>query len=189
MNDAIRRCLTWYQAKKIAISDPVVANSRDLFMAKLDNFYSDVKKHLPEEEVSLIVAIAGEIGNNCFDHNMAQWQDIPGCWFDYAFNENQIWFVIADRGQGILSSLHRVDPSLKDDQSALEAAFHRTISGRSPEKRGNGLKLVREVVLEQPINLYFTSGDAEVWLRENDKVFRVGRGPQMIRGCLAKIEF
>ena len=60
---------------------------------------------------------------------------------------------------------------------------------RSPEKRGNGLKSVREVVSTQPIDLFFTSGDAEVRMRGSDKIFRVTRGQDNMRGCLAKINF
>ena len=73
--------------------------------------------------------------------------------------------------------------------AAVEVAFTEFISGRAPEKRGNGLKLVREVVLEQAISLYFTSGDAEVRMQGSDKAFRVTRGQRIVRGCLAKIEF
>jgi len=48
---------------------------------------------------------------------------------------------------------------------------------------------VREVVTEQPISLFFTSGDAEVRMKGHNKVFHVTRGPRIVRGCLAKIEF
>ncbi|MBU2523594.1 hypothetical protein KKG71_00150, partial [Patescibacteria group bacterium] len=61
--------------------------------------------------------------------------------------------------------------------------------GRAPEKRGNGLKLVREVILANPIDLFFTSGDAEVRMAGANKVFRVTRGQHTARGCLAKIKF
>lgn len=63
------------------------------------------------------------------------------------------------------------------------------VSGRAPEKRGNGLKLVREVVTEEPIDLFYISGDAEVRLKGSKKVFKVTRGQRTMRGCLAKIEF
>ncbi|HBY01668.1 MAG TPA: hypothetical protein DEG92_03865, partial [Rikenellaceae bacterium] len=67
--------------------------------------------------------------------------------------------------------------------------FTEFVSGRAPEKRGNGLKLVREVVADRPTDLFFTSGDAEVRMKGQDKVFRVTRGQRVVRGCLAKIEF
>ena len=48
---------------------------------------------------------------------------------------------------------------------------------------------MREVVTDQPINLFYTSGDAEVRMNGSDKAFRVTRGQRIVRGCLAKIEF
>ena len=97
--------------------------------------------------------------------------------------------MLADRGLGILETLRRVRPELPSHVKAVEVAFTEFISGRAPEKRGNGLKLVREVVMEQPIGLFFTSGDAEVRMKGADKVFNVTRGQRIARGCLAKIEF
>mgnify|MGYP001606307516 FL=1 len=96
---------------------------------------------------------------------------------------------MADRGLGILETLRQVRPELPNHLVALEVAFTEFISGRAPEKRGNGLKSVREVVLSQPINLFFTSGDAEIRMQDPNKNFKVIRGPDMIRGCLVKIEF
>mgnify|MGYP001589299564 FL=1 len=97
--------------------------------------------------------------------------------------------MLADRGLGILETLRQVRPGLKSHVAAVEVAFTEFISGRAPEKRGNGLKLVREVVMERPISLFFISGDAEVRLKGSNKVFRVTRGQRTLRGCLAKIEF
>ena len=73
--------------------------------------------------------------------------------------------------------------------AAVEVAFTEFISGRAPEKRGHGLKLVREVVTDQPIDLFYTSGDAEVRMKGPNKAFHVTRGMHSVRGCLAKIEF
>lgn len=97
--------------------------------------------------------------------------------------------VLADRGLGVLETLRQVRLSLPNHIAAVEVAFTEFISGRAPEKRGNGLKSVREVILAQPVDLFFTSGDAEVRMRGSDKIFRVTRGQYMIRGCLAKIDF
>ena len=49
----------------------------------------------------------------------------------------ELWVCIGDRGQGVRQSLSYVLP-LPDDQTALETAFEKTISGRAPESRGNG---------------------------------------------------
>lgn len=136
---------------------------------------------------SLIVLVAGEIGDNSFAHNLGKWPDTPGIFFGYDIQKGVI--VLADRGLGILETLRRVRPDLSTHVKAVEVAFTEFISGRAPEKRGNGLKLVREVVLTQPIDLFFTSGDAEIYLKGANKSFRVTRGSDVVRGCMAKINF
>ena len=97
--------------------------------------------------------------------------------------------MLADRGLGILETLRQVRPALPSHVAAVEVAFTEFISGRAPEKRGNGLKLVREVVTDQPFDLFYTTGDAEVRMKGADKIFRVTRGQRILGGCLAKIEF
>jgi len=140
-----------------------------------------------EKLYSLIVLVAGEIGDNSFAHNLGKWPDTPGIFFGYNLDERKI--VLADRGLGILETLRQVRPELKNHVDAVEVAFTEFISGRAPEKRGNGLKLVREVITDGPIDLFYTSGDAEVRMKGSDKVFRVTHGAHTLRGCLAKIEF
>src|SRR3989338_1766191 len=146
-----------------------------------------MKKPGFEKLYSLVVLISGEIGDNSFAHNLGKWPDIPGIFFGYDIEKGII--VLADRGLGILETLRRVRPDLTTHLKAVEVAFTEFLSGRAPEKRGNGLKLVREVVLANPIDLFFTSGDAEVHLKGNNKSFRVTRGPNVVRGCMAKINF
>ena len=140
-----------------------------------------------EKLYSLITVITGEIGDNSFAHNLGKWPDTSGIFFGYDLDKRIV--VLADRGLGILQTLRQVRPGLANSVEAVNVAFTEFISGRAPEKRGNGLKLVREVVLEQPIDLFFTSGDAEVRMKGFNKEFRVIRGQHMVRGCLAKIEF
>ncbi|MCX6810834.1 MAG: helix-turn-helix domain-containing protein [Candidatus Berkelbacteria bacterium] len=140
-----------------------------------------------ERLFSVIIAIAGEIGNNSFDHNLGKWPDIPGIFFGYDINKKQI--VLADRGLGILETLRQVRPSLKNHTEALMVAFTEILSGRSPEKRGNGLKFVREVTTTQPIDLFFESGDGEVRIKAPDKEFRLTRGQEILRGCFVIIQF
>jgi len=48
--------------------------------------------------------------------------------------------VLADRGQGVLTTLKRVRRELTNSSEAIRVAFTETISGRYPETRGNGLK-------------------------------------------------
>lgn len=146
-----------------------------------------IKKPGFEKLYSLIVLIAGEIGDNSFAHNLGKWPDAPGIFFGYHLDKKEI--VLADRGLGILETLRYVRPELNNHVSAVRVAFTEFISGRAPEKRGNGLKLVREVVLENPIDLFYASGDAEVRMKSPNKEFNVTRGQRVIRGCLAKITF
>ena len=109
----------------------------------------------------LFTAILGELGNNCFDHNLGKWKDIPGCYFAYGQETANLWGIVVDRGQGVLSSLRQAVPEIKDDDEALEMAFYRKLSGRSPEKRGNGLKFVRSVINgNKQRGLFFKSGKA-----------------------------
>lgn len=158
------------------------------FNARLTKMeYALMQKPGFEKLYSLIVLVAGEIGDNSFAHNLGKWPDTPGIFFGYDLAKGIV--VLADRGLGILETLRRIRPELLSHVAAVEVAFTEFISGRAPEKRGNGLKLVREVVMEQPIDLFFTSGDAEVRIKDPDRAFHVTRGQRIVRGCLAKIEF
>ena len=159
-----------------------------VFQAKLSKMeYLLMKKQGFEKLYSLIVLVAGEIGDNSFAHNIGKWPDTPGVFFGYDIDKGLI--VLADRGLGVLETLRRVRPELQNHVAALKVAFTEFISGRAPEKRGNGLKLVREVVTSNPIDLFFTSGDAETRIQGNERTFRVTRGQDTVRGCLVKIEF
>ncbi|MFH1546161.1 MAG: helix-turn-helix domain-containing protein [Patescibacteria group bacterium] len=135
----------------------------------------------------LIVAIAGEIGNNSFDHNIGNWPNTPGIFFGYDLNRKRL--VLADRGQGILKTLQRVKPNLKNDKEALKVAFTEIISGRQPEARGNGLKFVRESVVEHPLNLSFSSGKAKLILNQNDSKLNIKETDNFVQGCYAVISF
>ena len=145
----------------------------------------DLKEYYP-----LIVAIVGEIGNNSFDHNLGNWPDITGIFFSYDTNKRQI--ALADRGQGILRTLKRVIPDVRNDGDALHIAFTEVISGRAPEARGNGLKFVLEVVLSKPIDLEFYSGAAKVSVKNSTveaKKMEVSKTDLYYSGCLVLIRF
>ena len=159
-----------------------------IFNARLTKMQNTLMQKSGFEKLySLIVLIAGEIGDNSFAHNLGKWPDTAGIFFGYDLEKRII--VLADRGLGILETLRQVRPKLSNHVNAVEVAFTEFVSGRAPEKRGNGLKLVREVITDQPIDLFYTSGDAEVRMKGSDKAFRVTRGQRIVRGCLAKIEF
>ena len=141
--------LHWF-ALNAAKSTQNVCETRDRFSARLDHFIPLQKSGLSKDDLSLVISTSGEIGNNSFDHNMGQWRDIPGCWFEIQLTRNRLWVLIADRGQGIYRSISKVITNLHDEASAVKRVFEESISGRAPEKRGNGLKFVREVMTQAP---------------------------------------
>ena len=144
-----------------------------------------------ERDFSLITSIVGEIGNNSFDHNLGQWPDIRGIIFAYDLNKREV--ILADRGQGILTTLKKIKPELSNDVDALLVAFTEKISGRAPENRGNGLKYVRKVITDVKksisIKLYFHSGEAALNIKNNDKSLNIFIPDFSFRGCLAYINF
>ncbi len=138
--------------------------TRDVFTGRLDHVRIVLERtpvfHAIAPE---LIAAVGEIGNNAFDHNIGQWRDTPGCWFGWSLAEAEWIAVVADRGQGVLATLRRIRPELRDDAEALRVAFHEVISGRSPEQRGNGLKFVASVIAQHSGRaLEFSSGGVQV---------------------------
>jgi hypothetical protein len=160
-----------------ALDEPHRCPSRDQFNAKLNNFFV-IKKD------PLLTAVCGEIGNNAFDHNPGGWDQLPGLYFNWEIN-GVIIFV--DRGQGILNSLKKVRSALKTDEEALKTAFLERVSGRDPEKRGNGLKFVAKSIENNPWSLYFRSGNGVVLIEGQSKKFYAN--DEYIQGCLAVIKY
>lgn len=154
-------------------------------LAKMENLMMQNK--ISEDFASRIVSIAGEIGNNSFDHNLAQWPDVPGIFFAYDLNKKQI--VLADRGLGILKTLKRVKPEIKNDEQALEVAFTEIISGRAPEERGNGLKYVKFIISKNFINLFFQTGNAILNLNANSSDLKISKSKDNFHGCLVLIKW
>lgn len=143
-NPQLEKVRQWHGSPNRPSENPgeLICETRDVFAARLSRLGSWAK----EEYLPLLISVIGEVGNNCFDHNLGHWRDIPGCWYEIQATGGKLWICVADRGQGVFRSLSRVDPEIKDDQAALLAAFERTISGRAPENRGNGLKFVRNII-------------------------------------------
>lgn len=147
--EALRQCIEWYvSAGGLPAPDASqYCQTRDVFEGRLARLLAYAGSvGLPEADAALLTAVAGEIGNNSFDHNVGHWQDQPGCYFAFAFDAPRLLVWIADRGRGVLASLQNVVPDLTDHQQALVIAYERTVSGRHPERRGNGLKFVRSVI-------------------------------------------
>lgn len=165
----------------------VYCQTRDEFQARLEILQSVLSRSTPLPAMSLITAVAGEIGNNSFDHNLGNWPDIPGIYFSYNMRNRII--VLADRGQGVLTTLKRVRPDLNNAALALKVAFTETISGRQPEARGNGLKFVREVIVNNPLTLFFQTGNAFLQLKQHTPDIVVQRAETAIKGCFAIIGF
>ena len=144
---------------KNLIDEQQFCQTRDVFDARYYRLFNELKKLIFNSNlVSLIMAVVGEIGNNSFDHNLGHWRDAPGVFF--ALDQVSRAIVLSDRGQGIRNTLQRVAPEISNDMEALKIAFTKMISGRAPERRGNGLKLVKKVVEENQLYLEFYSGEA-----------------------------
>lgn len=186
-SDLMKFATEWIQ-DGVEFPGTFLSSTSSVFNARLQKMEQAlIQKPGFEKMFSLITLVTGEIGDNSFAHNLGKWPDTSGIFFGYDLTKRII--VLADRGLGILETLRQVRPELPSHVEAVNVAFTEFISGRAPEKRGNGLKLVREVVMEQPIDLFYTSGDAEVRMKGSDKAFHVTRGERIVRGCLAKIEF
>lgn len=181
----------WAFAEKAPnLPDGFYCPDRSVFKARLSRFEYDLKDNpLFKENYSLIVAIAGEIGNNSFDHNLGNWPDILGIFFGYAPKEKTV--ILADRGQGVLATLKRVAPNLTTHQDGLKTAFTEILSGRAPENRGNGLKFVKQVVKNNDFSLFFQSGNATLLLnnKNNDEVLSLNASDYFLMGCFAKLNF
>lgn len=135
----------------------------------------------------LLTAIVGEIGNNSFDHNLGNWPDMPGIFFGDDVKRKKI--VLADRGQGIRATLSRVRPSIQSDREALHIAFTEILTGRAPEKRGNGLKFVRKVVTQTAWKLAFQTGNAQLTLASGKNELFIETSKTSIIGCMAIIAY
>lgn len=111
--------------------------------ARLSKWMTNFKAFgLASDKSAILTAIIGELTNNTFDHNLGHWHDPSGCFVGIVMQSEIIRVFIADRGQGIISSLGRSLEGKYPPQEVLRRAFEERISGRAPERRGNGLKFV-----------------------------------------------
>ncbi len=163
----------FYYPTSVEFKGKLAKLQQDLGKVKeLDNYYP------------LVVATAGEIGNNSYDHNLGNWPDISGVFFAYNTSKRQI--ALADRGRGILKTIRTVKPEVRNYEEALKVAFTEILSSRSPEARGNGLKFVLRIVSESPMKLEFYSGDAKTTI---NKEMIVSKTDTYYSGCLALIKY
>ncbi len=160
--------------------------TRDVFQARHGKLPKDLGSVIKEEQlVFLLSAVIGEIGNNSFDHNLGNWPDMPGVFFRIDFKKRVI--LLADRGQGVLTSLQKVRPNIPNHREAIKIAFTEILSGRMPEHRGNGLKFVRRVIEENKLLLRFYSGSAKCIIQNGKTKFL--DSDKNIKGTVAVIEF
>lgn len=97
---------------------------------------------MSEMNAAILTAILGELTNNSFDHNLGRWNEPSGCVVAFERKEGFLNISVADRGQGIITSLEHLFKEKYAPDEILRKAFEERISGRAPEKRGNGLKFV-----------------------------------------------
>ncbi|MDR3243889.1 MAG: hypothetical protein LBT79_03985 [Elusimicrobiota bacterium] len=181
MNKTFEYIKQWLIADKIEDFDENIqgyCRFRDLFNVRADRFLIEVKK-------PILAAVAGEIGSNSFDHNFAKWKDIVGIIFKYDINQRVI--VIADRGQGLKTTLSNVRVGIENDIDAVKIAFKEVLSGRAPERRGNGLKFVFNTIITNNWKLYFQSGNGVLEISEGKAIF--SENQENIKGCLAIINY
>src|SRR3989338_299868 len=181
---------TWAASEQSPnIPEEYYCEQSDRFSARLNRFGMDLRMAgvLSDNLVPLVVAVVGEIGDNSFAHNLGNWPDVPGVYF--AYDVHKRFIVLADRGQGVLKTLRRVKPDLDNDRDALVVAFTEFLSGRAPERRGNGLKFVREICETNFIGLRFQSGIALIRVSWEPGRMEVISASRNIRGTLARIDF
>jgi len=160
-------------------SNKIFSSTRDIFSARLQSYILETEKYLE-------AAVIGEIGNNTFDHNFGFLTSNPkGVYFNHEYKQK--YTVLADYGKGIRQSLLPVLPSIASDEEAIEIAFTKRVSGRSPELRGNGLKFVVEVIKQKNWHLYFQSGYGSCSIDKNLISFQ--KMEKSLEGCLAIISF
>lgn len=184
-NDLFALAFSWATARQPQEpSNDYFCSNSAVFQTRLMRMKTLLAEHVGDPPwLNYLIAGVGEIGNNSFDHNIGNWPDVPGVFFGYDPERRII--VVADRGLGVLATLRRVRPALKDDKEALRVAFTEVISGRAPEARGNGLKFVaKNVIAPFPLVLRFQSGNAEAAIK-NGEPLAIGDASTYLRGTLA----
>ena len=166
-----KKILNWATASEPeAIKSDWLCPTRDVFQARSDRLLNELKNTNDQNLAFIMAAIVGEIGNNSLDHNLGNWRDVMGLLFFADIQNRKIY--LADRGQGVLSSLKRVRPDITNHEQALKIAFTDIISGRAPEQRGNGLKYVAKNVKSQKLWLEYYSGDYQCEIKNGEMAIK-----------------
>ncbi len=170
------------------LNSDVHCQDRSIFEGRLQRLNGAITRAGIEQNLtSLVITATGEIGNNSFDHNLGKWPDVPGVFFDYNIDDGII--VLADRGLGILATLHRVRPELEKHTDALRVAFTEIVTGRAPEKRGNGLKYIMKIAKMGMVGIKFQTGNALLEIDAGATDFKIIVANTFIKGTIAIIKF
>lgn len=171
------------------LHDEYYCERPDRFTSRVAKMGAELQNsaRVSEDLASLLTLVTGEIGDNSFAHNVGNWPDVPGVFYAYDIDKRII--VLADRGRGVKTTLQQIRPNLTTDTEALKVAFTEIVSGRNPEKRGNGLKVVRRIAESNQIGLLFRSGVGVVTIPLNPGAMRIGMADENIRGAYAVILF
>lgn len=174
-------------SNKVDVQSEYYCQTRDVFEAR-NNRTPDrlIENGMNDGLAYLIYSMLGELGNNSFDHNLANWPDVPGVFFAVSYNGKIGKAIIADRGLGVLNTLKKAVPDLGTDGEALELAFTKKVSSRVMENRGNGLKFVKNNVNEHNLLLEFNSGNAQIIINHG---MNKNNLENKINGCLAILNF
>ena len=180
---------SWAASEQVPeISDEHLCDRQDRFTSRLTKMSALLlNSGIAEDLASLLTLVAGEIGDNSFAHNGGNWPDVPGIF--YAYDVDKRLIVLADRGRGVRATLRQVRPELETDTDALLVAFTEVVSGRSPEKRGNGLKVVRSVAEKSEIGLSYRSGLGIVEIPKGPGVMHIEMAEENVRGTYAVITY
>ncbi|MBI5229887.1 MAG: hypothetical protein HY981_01125 [Candidatus Magasanikbacteria bacterium] len=168
-----------------ATTNDQLCTTRDVFQARSARLLPVLQKEINEALSFLLLAVVDEIGNNSYDHNLGNWKDIVGAVF--AYDETNRIIILSDRGQGVRKTISKVRANLKNDEEALQVVFTEIISGRAPEQRGNGLKFVKKVVVENNLALTYFSGNGTCEI-VNGKM-EIKHHTNSIPGMLAVIKY
>lgn len=182
--------LGWKWASDAIPSEPLknfYCATSDVFSTRLERLKNDLQK-IDDLGIhySLLTSMVGEIGDNSYAHNLGNWPDILGIFFAYDLGKREI--VLADRGRGILKTLKPIRPELQSHEESLRVAFTEIVSGRFPERRGNGLKSVARNIITSNVKLIFKTGDAQLDLKCEDEGLNITEC-QVFHGCYAILKF
>ena len=158
MSENIDHLLTAYNLGELEkVKSDFRCETRDVFRARHDRWFNQLEKEIGVSKAALILTVIGEVGNNCYDHNLGHWNDLPGL----CFYQEKGFALLFDCGRGIEASLSSAGFKFDSEKSYLMAALTQRITGRAPERRGNGLKVSLEAVESLGIGFYIRSGQSE----------------------------